>query len=665
MGGLGRFDVFRVVGAILAAAAFLFAPASQAQEDPPKGLPAEEAAKLQKVVQKLRGLKFKHPVTIGVQDKDTLRKKLLADFEKEFPREKALKFQKALEKFGLMKPGGDLWQTVVDLLSEQIAGFYDPETKELYLIADHLSGKGEDEGAGDPTADMMTQLMGVDQDRLVTVHELTHALQDQNFDLLTLPMGLEDNDDLVTGVKAVVEGEATFVMIEDVTRKMGMGLETIPGIDQLLEMGGAMPSGPGTESLDQAPEYLKRGLVFPYIGGLKFVQAVKRARGWEGVNGLYQDMPASTEQILHPEKYLDQRDQPTTVTLPDLSGSLGNGWEPLVTNVWGELNVDVIFKEFYPDSKTSAVSRGWDGDQFRVLENRKDHGLLAVWFSAWDSEKDAEQFTTAYKKLLGRKYGFEVPAEKQTRYAWKHDGSEISLERRGSEVLVVESCPGKLLAGLEESVWSGTGRKELARVERVARPAGDVATTAHKGPAPDAGGDGPKAARGGTDSTASGDPKAARPKSSGKRNPKPASVAGDGWKVETTLQFDCCTFSTKGSVGESSCADCTSVFRVTSFHADEGATLADAQTAARERLGVAMDGMKIVSQKPVKVDGRVGVRLVIRGTPKEVGQELTMDLMIAQGKDRFFAFVDAATSTDYEICKDAFGEWVKSAKITE
>ncbi len=628
------------------AAALLLPVAPLAADDGAKI--AEEAKALLPTVEKLRGLKFKNEVTVGVQNKEELRKKLIQDFEKELPRDKARKFQKALEKFGFMKPGGDLWQIILDLLSDQIAGFYDPESKALYLIAEHRSADedGEEEtGGADPDA-MMAQMLGMDQNRLVTVHELVHALQDQNFDLLTLPMGVEDNDDLITAVKAVVEGEATFVMFDDVTQKMGIGLENMPGLDRMLEAGGAMPQSPGADALGEAPEYLKRNLVFSYMGGLGFVQAVKKARGWKGVNALYEDMPASSEQILHPEKYLDQRDHPTLVTLPDFGPDLGKDWTHLWTNNWGELNLEILFKEFFPTSKTSSVTHGWDGDQYRVYEGPGGR-LLSVWLTVWDSEKDAEQFVTAYKKLIGKKYGVETPAEKSSLYEWQHDGQEIILERRGAEVLVVEGAPTAALAKLAERSWAESIRKELTKVLRTPPPdkAEKTATPLERAP------------------------KATSPagtsKSQGKRNPKTSTLKGSGWEIETTLPFDCCTYREAHGRGESSCSDCASVFRVTSFHAHEGETVADALTEARRRLTGMVEGMEVLQQRAVKVDGRVGSRVLLKGVPPEVGAELTLDLVVVQGKGRFFVFLDAAPSSDYDICKAAFQEWVKSAKIRE
>lgn len=626
----------------LGAALLWLVPGAFAQDQKPSV--EEQGKKLQPRVEELRGLKFDHPVTVAVQDRDTLRKKLLADFEKELPRDKAVRYQKALQKYGFVKPGVDLWQTIVDLLSEQIAGFYDPETKELYLIAGSADGKGE--GKPDPNKAMM-EMMGIDQDRLTIVHELTHALQDQHFNLLTLPMDAEDDDDLVAASKALVEGEATFTMFDDITEKMGMGLENMPGLDQMMDMGGALPDGPGAEQLEKAPNFLKRGLIFPYMSGLAFVQAVKKARGWKGVDQIYQDLPASTEQILHPAKYLDERDQPTIVTMPDLGKVLGADWELLHTNVWGELSFEIMFKEFFPTSKTSTVTGGWDGDQYRVFENRKDHALLGVMFTVWDSEKDAEQFATAYKKLIAKKYGLEAPTEKRDRYEWTHEERGILLERRGAEVIAIEGAPKESLKALEESLWGQTGRKELAHVERVARADGAGVTPAKRE-------DKPKESS-----------KAGTPRSSGKKNPKTATLKGEGFTVATTLEFDCCRYVEIHGVGESSCVDCSSVFRVAGFPAGEGETLSDALTVARSRLGAMVDGLKVVSQQPIKVDGRVGVRLMLSGTPSDVGQEVALDLIVVQGNAHFFVFVDVAAAADYDICKDAFSQWVKSAKIAE
>jgi hypothetical protein len=438
----------------IAASLALFAAVAAAQEE--KALKDQEVRKLQGVVEELRGLKFKTPIKVNVQGEKALLEMLTKSLDEELPPEKAAKLEAAYRKLGLIPQDMDLRETLLGVLGESVGGYYDPKSKQLFLI--------EREGGKDSPMNKMTRAMyGIDWDTMATIHEMTHALQDQYYDLESIPTDMQGDDDVVKAMQCLFEGEANYVMYEHVLGKQGLSLRSLPSLKMLMA-GGASPS----KKMNAAPEILKRGLAFPYMEGMVFVHAVLRTgEGWETVEKMYGDLPLSTEQILHPEKFLE-RDYPVRMRLPELGEALGQGWEKQDENTLGELNVDIWLGEFisrkkYPKTLAKAVA-GWDGDRYAVYA--KGGKAALVFLSTWDTEEDAEQFAKQAKKALKKKLGEEGMEETEEGAGWK--GGSI-LERRGRDVLIVETAGGRL-DDVRELVWEETKREELKSVARKAKP---------------------------------------------------------------------------------------------------------------------------------------------------------------------------------------------------
>lgn len=423
-------------------------------------LAPENIAKLRDIVSRLRDLEFKTPVTVDNKDRDNLKNQIVADTEKNATPEEKAKQKKALVKFGLVPPELDIDSFITGLYTEQIAGYYNPETKELYTIS-----PGKTESATE--AQQPKYLYGIPVERLTVIHEMTHALQDQHFDLLSLPRNSIENDDIAIAVNAMVEGEAEFVTIDYILRQRGLNMILTPDMSESAEekIQGANPS-----LIDQAPLYIKEGLRFPYLKGPEFIKFVKSREGWPAIDKMYADLPASTEQILHPQKYLlESRDYPTTITFPDFKDILPpDKWQLLLQNVIGELNVDVLMRQFLPTLKTERIAAGWDGDAFTVCENKDSKQVLLVWFVTWDTTRDAREFFTAYTKLLERKYKSPAPLKKESALRlWSDASGLIQLERREQDVLVIEGVNQDLLDVLSETIWQQTKKSELKEIKRI------------------------------------------------------------------------------------------------------------------------------------------------------------------------------------------------------
>lgn len=440
------------------ALALLVLPAG-AQDDPkPQDPYKAKTEKHKKDVLKLRGLDFKREVTVGAYSKKELLEFIKEEFNKELPKDKALRYQHGYAKFGLIPADLDLYDALVDLLSSSIAGFYHPTTKELRLIKP---------GEGDAAEAELLKAQGLDMEAITLVHELTHAAQDQHFELSTLPLEDETNDDLILALKCVIEGDASAV-----GWKFGFR-ERFNQVIAMINAGYKTGQLPGKAG--ELPAYLRQWLTFPYGYGTDFVLKMK-AEDFKEHSRLFGDFPLSSEQILHPAKYYTDRDNPTLVTLPDVAKLFGGSWKESFNNVHGEFVVQILLKEFRSDrlkfAAIKAAHEGWDGDRYTILEDDKG-GVMYVWYSTWDSEEDAKQFHEAYALALEKKHGKSDPAGPEAKpeprpLIVKFPGKDglLYLERRGADVLVLEEATEAMI-GKVSAIWDGAKKTEMKGIERI------------------------------------------------------------------------------------------------------------------------------------------------------------------------------------------------------
>lgn len=390
---------------------------------------AEELAELEKAASEVRGLDFQKEVDYQVVDKSSLRGVIDERVKEEFPADKLERISLAYAKLGLIEKGVSLRDAMLSLYSEQIAAFYDQKKRKLYSIKGLPFSK--------------------EFQKVLMVHELTHALQDQNFDLTTLPLELEDNDDRAMAALSLVEGDATLVFTQYATREIRLSLKDILAVVTT-----------GQKGLTEAPYALQKNLMFPYLEGVRFVTRLYTEGGWKTVNKAFKDLPQSTEQIMHPDKYLKERDDPVAIVLPEFGSMGGKEWELQEDNVLGELNIKVLFTQFIGSLRATRPSRGWGGDRFRVYRVKGETDTILIWGTAWDTEKDREEFVTRYLQGVRKKY-----REKEFRTIEEEDSATLVSDEvviwlgwRGKEALVLEAPDGTTLAGmLWKFVRAGSG----------------------------------------------------------------------------------------------------------------------------------------------------------------------------------------------------------------
>ena len=378
---------------------------------------------IQRQVVEIRGLELNKDLLRDLMTPEQLQDKVINDFFKDYTDEDALNDSKILSTLGLVEPGFDLRQFYMDLYSEQVAGYYDSETKEMYVIAGEAFGGTE---------------------RMTYAHEFNHALQDQNYDMEN---GLKLNDEnceidteYCAAVSALIEGDSTlseqYWFLQHSTRQ-----------DQqdVLKFQNSYSS----PVYDSAPAYMKEDFLFPYVKGLNFVMALHDGGGWQAVDAAFANPPVSTEQILHPEKYPE--DKPVLVNLPDFSSTLGETWEELDRNVMGEWYTYLIlargrssqFTMDDEDSKTAAA--GWGGDSYVFYAPTGSDDYLFAWRSTWETGDDMDEFFNQSREYGLARWGIPV-SNSSTAVAWESDtDGMIMMRRTGNDVLWLMGSSDQLL----------------------------------------------------------------------------------------------------------------------------------------------------------------------------------------------------------------------------
>lgn len=369
---------------------------TQAQE-----LPADIAKQMdaiQNEVSKLRGLSANKPVTRALLTPDQLRKKVEDDFLKDYSEEEVRNDTVVLSTFGLIAPDFDLLNFYMDLLSEQIAGYYDDTTKEMYVV--------QGEGFQGP-------------ERLTYAHEFVHVLQDQNYDIEN-GLGMNDeaceqDSERCAAVQSLLEGDASSVEYEWLGNY---------GTRQDIKDIQNFYSDYQSPIYDSAPAYLKEDFLFPYEYGQQFVEYLKVHGGDESIDKAYQDLPVSTEQILHPELYPDNK--PIAVELTDISNSLGEGWTEIDRGVMGEWYTYLILalgldaNARVQEGEARDAAEGWSGDAYSVYFNEKTGEVVAVLTTQWDSNREAKQFQQAFQDYANERFG-QPDLKSSDRIAWNAD----------------------------------------------------------------------------------------------------------------------------------------------------------------------------------------------------------------------------------------------------
>jgi hypothetical protein len=417
------------------------------------------SSEIEPKVVKLRGLPFLNDVEKAFQSPEELQQVLLREIERTYPSDTLHSLEKRLLKFGFVVSPINLRQMISQLLSQQIAGYYDPREKKMVLI-DAASGSSEQEVMLpiEYITRVLVEGMGFSLEKILLSHELTHVLQDQHFNLLSLPFEELDPEDTTSAVRALIEGDATLVMMDYILEQQGVDSTQVPDISESMHIWTDSPFVRGFGLFQTVPRYIMDNLLFSYIYGFDFVLHLKQRGGWELINHAYADLPVSTEQILHPEKYLDNRDLPTKIQLPVLPEGF-SAWRELECNTLGEFNISILIDGYLLAAQARLASAGWDGDRFCLYEHGETGQLLLVWYTTWDTQEDAREFFQMYNDVIKKRYKdtivpqygfFEAVHDHRL---WGTDNGDIYMEIRGTDVLIIDGIPAHLLHETVPLFW--------------------------------------------------------------------------------------------------------------------------------------------------------------------------------------------------------------------
>lgn len=325
-----------------------------------------------------------------------------------------------LVALGLTKPTYDLYTNILNGLTDSVGGFYLPWTKEIFVIGTSFSGV----------------------ERWVFSHEFDHALVDQHYhiDQAGVYPLCERTEDACNAIQALVEGDATLLM----SQWFGQYATR----SDILDVTNYKPPQ-HTLPEDSPPPYAGPNALFPYDQGTSFVDYLYNRGNWAEVNRAYQNLPASTEQILHPEKYL-RGEAPVDVNPRDLGPTLGENWRSLASDTLGEWTSYLLLAynadnaSQLDSTQAQQAAAGWGGDNYQVYYDDATQStvLAAQW--TWDTATDAGEFDTALGEVLNSRYRGGV-VEGGRGKCWAANGEESCLLTGHNSTLWIETPQGDLM----------------------------------------------------------------------------------------------------------------------------------------------------------------------------------------------------------------------------
>jgi hypothetical protein len=402
---------------------------------------SRQAAKIESGIQDLRQLRFKRPVPLVVKTPDEAEAMMEADLMRDYTDNQLEVDAVAGALTGLYPAGMDLKAASLKLLKSQVAGFYDPHGKEMVLVEG-----GADPGIWNSVAQFMIQRDVIGE--MLLAHELTHALQDQNFDLETSLDKVKNDDDRALALKSVAEGDATLAgfayalghMDDSTADTLANNLEQLP-----QALAAAAPD---------TPEGLSAPLLFQYSEGVRFVAEAYRRGGWSAVDALYRKPPRSSHQILHPALYFDV---PAPQPRIELGGydQIMSRWKKADESTVGELLLRVILeRNLGKQSSEVGLASRWSADRMIILQEGRD--VNVIWMLAFSDDHTASHFAVVYQTLLDRLLGDSTPHR---------------IDTRANAVLVVIGQGADYFDTLAPSIWNASAIESGGVTARIEPPA--------------------------------------------------------------------------------------------------------------------------------------------------------------------------------------------------
>src|SRR5882672_5075264 len=409
-----------------------------------KKTPEEFAAAADEVLgqmSQITGLKLREPLKKTLRSRDDIRAYLVRQLNDDKNPQERYADTRAAEAFGLLPKNFDLDPFLLDLMAEQIAGLYDPKTKEFY-IADWIS---------------------VSEQKPVMAHELTHALDDQYFHIEAWSKAAKSNGDATMAREAVLEGSAMAAMFDYMLQGTGRTLKELPDFDPSVLMGDMA----GSPKLQAAPPFIKDTLLFPYLSGFRFNAAAMKPGGWSSLASIFNKPPVSTQQILHPDLYKAGK-IPKAVSVPSFEKQLGADWAKLEDDTMGEFGWREVLKQFLDGKWAVSLAEKWEGDHYIVYEHKQTKKLVLATRIALSSEEAAARFLGQYSEALEKKYSERKNLLRRPDYfSFDTLAGGVFLRCLGSECITLEGTDRAVFA------WWNAELKWPALPEQPQKPLAD------------------------------------------------------------------------------------------------------------------------------------------------------------------------------------------------
>ena len=366
------------------------------------------------IASSLRGLSVEKDVVCAMKQRHEVEKYLRDTIDKKIPKKKIQAEETVYKMLGVIPSDFDYVNGVIKLYTDQLGGYYDPDTKE-YAMAAWLP------------ASMQTS---------IAVHELTHALQDQHFHLTSFISHENATTDELMARSALIEGDATAVMVD-----YARALQGLPSISKessvsafvIQNIAGAMLSS----GLHSAPPALQSMLIFPYVSGLHFAHALLREGGYKKINASFKNPPSSTEQILHPEKYL--KNELGKVTDKDLQKVIDDFYPEYQidhADTLGEFFISTWASIWISPYEASSAARGWSGDRLILLKKEGSDQSVLILKTRWDSIQDKDEFLQALIRMISTRFSLKPEVINSEHVFQESDSIKARVTERENDVTV-------------------------------------------------------------------------------------------------------------------------------------------------------------------------------------------------------------------------------------
>ncbi len=366
-------------------------------------------------IAEITGLPLRRPIRHATIDRDGLKRFLEDRIRDEVKPDELRAEELVLKKFGFVPPDYDLRKSTIDLMTEQAAAFYDYRRRKLFMLD---SGNGALE---EPTL----------------FHEVAHALADQHFSLGRYVDGARDDDESSLARMAVMEGQATWLMFEHQARRLGRSLKDAPEMLEMMRSAGASGQFP---VFDSAPLYMRESLMFPYSEGMAFQHAVYLKLGQAAFAEVFRRPPSTTQQILHPERYLSAPPPRPTVRLPEAPD--GRRYRVLVEGSVGEFDHSILLRQYAGRETALALAPAWTAGSYRLLEHKRDRRAVLAYGSCWESPARAREFYAAWGAVQKGKWKSPAVArESEALREGSGDDGRFEVRLEGACVSSLEGLP--------------------------------------------------------------------------------------------------------------------------------------------------------------------------------------------------------------------------------